>query len=162
MHVNNTDTVRKEISGKRGSHVVPFNEQIYSSDMTAKTYAKIAREAEKRIVEGEGAILDATFGQKTHRQKIVRLAEKHAIPLLLIHCVASDETTKKRLAQREAEGKDVSDGRWEIYLKQKTAYEPINELAPTNCVKLDTELSREELARAGEKFLRARLGQAST
>src|SRR5262245_21305527 len=160
--VINSDTVRKAIAGKHGPQIVPFNEEIYSPDMTEKTYAKIAREAEKRILEGEGAILDATFGQKTNREKIIRLAEKHAIPLLLIHCVASDETTKKRLAQREAEGKDVSDGRWEIYLKQKTAYEPINELAPTNCVKLDTELSREELARAGEKFLRARLGQAST
>src|SRR5262245_12281428 len=161
MHVNNTDTVRKEISGKRGRQVVPFNEEIYSPDMTAKTYAKIAREAEKRIVEGEGAILDATFGQKTHREKIIRLAEKHAIPLVLIHCVATDETTKRRLAQREAEGKDISDGRWEIYLKQKSAYQPINELPPINCLELNTEQSPEQLIRASERFLRVRLGQAS-
>jgi predicted kinase len=77
----------------------------------------------------------------------------------LIHCVASDETTEKRLAQREAEGKDVSDGRWEIYSKQKAGYQPIDEVAPTNCLKLDTELSPEELARASEKFLRARFGK---
>ena len=160
MPVINSDTVRKAIAGKHGPQVVPFNDEIYSLDMTEKTYAKIAREAEKRIVGGEGAILDATFGQKAHREKIVRLAEKHAIPLVLVHCVASDETTKKRLAQREAEGKDVSDGRWEIYLKQKTAYQPINEVAPTNCLELDTELSPEELALASEKFLRVSLGQA--
>ncbi len=160
MPVINSDTVRKAIAGKQGPQAVPFNEEIYSPDMTQKTYSKIAREAEKQILEGGGAILDATFSQKAHREKIVRLAEQHAIPLVLIHCVASDETTKKRLAQREAEGKDVSDGRWEIYLKQKTAYQPINEVALTNCLKLDTELSPEELARASEKFLRARLGQA--
>ena len=158
MPVINSDTVRKAIAGKHGPQVVPFNEEIYSPDMTEKTYSKIAREAEKRILEGEGAILDATFGQKAHRQKIVRLAEKHRVPLILIHCVASDETTEKRLAQRQAEGKDISDGRWEIYLKQKTACEPISELVPTNCLKLNTELSREELTRASEKFLRARLG----
>src|SRR5262245_63503171 len=160
MSVINSDTVRKAISGKHGPKVVPFNTEIYSPDMTEKTYSKIAREAEKRILEGEGAILDATFSQKAHREKIIRLAEKHAIPLVLIHCVASPETTKKRLAQREAEGKDISDGRWEIYLKQKGAYQPINEVAPANCLKLDTELSREELARASEKFLRVRLGEA--
>ena len=160
MPVINSDTVRKAIAGKQGPQAVPFNEEIYSPDMTQKTYSKIAREAEKQILEGGGAILDATFSQKAHREKIVRLAEQHAIPLVLIHCVASDETTKKRLAQREAEGKDVSDGRWEVYLKQKTAYQPINEVAPTNCLKLDTELSPEELARASEKFLRGRLGQA--
>ena len=159
MPVINSDTVRKAITGKRGPQAVPFNEEIYSLDMTEKTYAKIAREAEKQVLEGEGAILDATFGQKAHREKIVRLAEKHRVPIALIHCVASDETTEKRLAQREAEGKDVSDGRWEIYSKQKAGYQPIDEVAPTNCLKLDTELSPEELARASEKFLRARFGK---
>jgi predicted kinase len=160
MPVINSDTVRKAIAGKLGRQAVPFNEGIYSQNMTEKTYAKIAREAEKQILAGEGAIIDATFGQKAHREKIVRLAEKHRVPLVLIHCVASDETTEKRLAQREAEGKDVSDGRWEIYSKQKAAFEPINELPPANCLKLNTELPREQLARVTEKFLRAQVGQA--
>ena len=160
MPVINSDTVRKAIARKQGPQAVPFNEEIYSLDMTEKTYAKIAREAEKQILEGEGAILDATFGQKAHREKIVRLAEKHKVPLVLIQCVGSDETTEKRLAQREAEGKNVSDGRWEIYSKQKAGYQPINELPPANCLKLNTELPPEQLVRASEKFLRERLGQS--
>lgn len=159
MPVINSDTLRKAIVGNLGRQAVPFNEGIYSQNMTEKTYAKIAREAEKQILEGEGAIIDATFGQKAHREKIVRLAERHRVPLVLIHCVASDETTEKRLAQREAEGKNVSDGRWEIYSKQKAAFEPINELPPANCLKLNTELPREQLARVTEKFLRAQVGQ---
>jgi uncharacterized protein len=159
MPVINSDTVRKAITGKRGPQAVPFNEEIYSLDMTEKTYAKIAREAEKQVLEGEGAILDATFGQKAHREKILRLAEKHRVPIVLIHCVASDETTEKRLAQREAEGKDVSDGRWEIYSKQKAGYQPINELPPANCLELNTELPPEQLVRASERFLRARFGK---
>jgi uncharacterized protein len=160
MPVINSDTLRKAIAGKLGRQAVPLNEGIYSANMTEKTYAKIAREAEKQILEGEGAILDATFGQKAHREKIVRLAERHRVPLVLIHCVASDETTEKRLAQREAEGKDVSDGRWEIYSKQKAAYQPINDLPLANCLKLNTELPREQLARVSEKFLRGQVGQA--
>jgi aminoglycoside phosphotransferase family enzyme/predicted kinase len=159
MPVINSDVVRKAIAGKSSRQVVPLNRGIYSSKMTEKTYAKMAQEAEKQILEGEGAILDATFAQRAHRQRIVRLAEKHRVPLALIHCVASDETTKTRLAEREAEGKDVSDGRWEVYCKQKAAYQPINEIPSAHCLKVNTEAPLDELARASEKFLRARFGQ---
>ena len=159
MPVINSDVVRKAIAGSPGRQVVPLNRGIYSSKMTEKTYAKMAQEAENQMLEGEGAILDATFGQKTHRDKIARLAEKHKVPLLLIHCVASDETTKKRLAQRQAEGKDVSDGRWEIYSKQKAAFETIDELPFKHCLKLNTDLPREQLARVSEAFLRQKLGK---
>jgi uncharacterized protein len=159
MPVINSDVVRKAIAGSAGREVVPLNQGIYSLKMTEKTYAKMAREAEKQILE-EGAILDATFGQRANRERIVRLAEKHRVPLVSIHCFASDETTKKRLAEREAEGKDVSDGRWEIYLKQKAAYQPINELPSANCLNLNTEAPLNELVRSSEKFLRARVGEA--
>src|SRR4030095_16522562 len=71
MPVINSDTVRKAIAGKLRRQVVPLNAGIYSSRMTEKTYAKMAKEGEKQILEGEGAILDATFGQRAHREKIV-------------------------------------------------------------------------------------------
>ncbi|HEX2261302.1 MAG TPA: AAA family ATPase, partial [Candidatus Binatia bacterium] len=159
MPVINSDVVRKAIAGSPGRQVVPLNRGIYSSKMTEKTYAKMAQEAENQMLEGEGAILDATFGQKTHREKIFRLAEKHRNPLVLIHCIASDEATKERLAQRQAEGKDVSDGRWEIYSKQKAAFETIDELPFKHCLKLNTDLPREQLARVTEAFLRQKLGK---
>ena len=162
MPVINSDTVRKAIAGKLGPQAAPFNEGLYSLNMTEKTYSKIAREAEKRILEGEGAILDATFSQKAYREKIIRLAEKHKVPLLLIDCSASEEITKGRLDQRALEGKDLSDGRWAIFLAQKAAYQPVEEIPSESCLKLNTEAPLDELARASEKFLRARLGQAST
>jgi predicted kinase len=161
MPVINSDTVRKAIAGKHGPQAAPFNEGLYSLNMTEKTYSKIAREAEKRILEGEGAILDATFSQKAHREKIIRLAEKHKVPLLLIDCSASEEITKGRLDQRALEGKDLSDGRWAIFLAQKAAYQPVEEIPSESCLKLNTEAPLDELVRASEKFLRARLGQAS-
>jgi uncharacterized protein len=157
--VVNSDVIRKAIAGSSGRQVVPLNQGIYSPKMTERTYAKMAKEAEKQILEGEGAILDATFGQRAHRERIVRLAEKYRVPLVSVHCFASDEMTKKRLAEREAEGKDVSDGRWEIYAKQKAAFQPINEIPLANCLKLNTEVPVDELVRASEKFLRARFGQ---
>src|SRR5262249_3579465 len=97
MPVVNSEQEPKGIAGKHGPQAATFNEGLYSLNMTEKTYSKIAREAEKRILEGEGAILDATFSQKAHREKIMRLAEKHEVPFLLIDCSASEEITKGRL-----------------------------------------------------------------
>lgn len=159
MPVINSDTVRKAITGKLGRQVVPFNEGIYSANMTEKTYAKIAREAEKQILEGKGAILDATFGQKKHRQMIVRLAEKHKVPLLLIHCSASEKVTEQRLDRRALEGKDLSDGRWEIYSAQKAAYQAIEEIPAESFLELNTDAPVKQLARVSERFLRSRLEQ---
>jgi uncharacterized protein len=160
MPVINSDAVRKAIAGKPGRQVVLFNEGIYSANMTEKTYAKMAREAEKQILEGKGAVLDATFGRKKHRELIVRLAQKHKVPLLLIHCWASEETTEQRLDRRALEGKDLSDGRWEIYSAQKAAYQPIEEIPLESYLELSTDAPVAQLARASERFLRSRLSKA--
>ena len=157
--VINSDTVRKTMAGKLGRQVVSFNEGIYNAAMTEKTYATIAREAEKQILEGRGAILDATFGQKKHREMMIRLAEKHKIPLLVVHCSVSEEITEQRLNRRTVEGKDLSDGRWEIYPAQKAAYQPIEELPSESCLELNTAAPVEELAHRSEHFLRSRLSK---
>jgi len=157
MPVINSDTVRKAMAGKSGPELARFNEGVYSPRATEKTYAKMAREAEKQIVNGTGAILDATFGLRAHREKILRLAEKHKVPLTVIICSASEDTTKARLARRAAAGKDISDGRWEIYLEQKPAYEPVVEIPPASFLEMNTERPLGEITRACERFLRSRL-----
>jgi predicted kinase len=77
----------------------------------------------------------------------------------MIRCFATDELTHRRLAARAAQGRDVSDGRWEIYLNQKTAQEPLDETSSVQRLDLDTALPLEELGRAVESFLRSRLKQ---
>jgi predicted kinase len=152
--------VRKIIAGVSGSQKVGFSQGIYSSAMTERTYAEMAREAEKQLVAGRGAILDATFGERANRERILRLAKKHGTPLIVIHCRAAEEIARKRLAQRAAEGQDVSDGRWEIYVEQRAAFQPIQEVAPDDYFELDTDRPVTTLACECEKFLRSRLGQA--
>jgi predicted kinase len=157
MPVINSDSVRKAMAGMSGKNIVQFGTGIYSEAMTEKTYARMLREAEKQVVAGSGAILDATFIRRAHREEVLRLAAKYAVPLSVIHCFASDETTKKRLAQRAEEGKNISDGRWEIYEKQKAAYQPMEEMPAGSCLELETGTSVEQLACASENFLRSRL-----
>jgi aminoglycoside phosphotransferase family enzyme/predicted kinase len=161
MPLIHSDAERKAMAGTADRRVVPLNQGIYSRDMTGQTYAKMAREAEKHILKGKGAILDATFARQAYRVKMVRLAEKHKVPVFFIRCFATDELTHRRLAARAAEGRDVSNGRWEIYLNQKTAHEPLDEISSAQRLDLDTALPVEDLGRAVEIFLRSRLKQGS-
>lgn len=159
LRVINSDIVRKRMVKTSGHHIVPLNQGIYAPAITERTYARMAQEAEKEILAGNGVILDATYGQRTNREKVVRLAEKHGVPWSLIHCFASDQVIQQRLAQRKAQGTDISDGRWEIYFEQKRLYEPISEIPSEARLELDTEASTDDLARSCEKFLRSRHGQ---
>jgi predicted kinase len=117
----------------------------------------MAREAEKQIVLGNGAIVDATFGRRAQRDKFVQLAAKHHVPLSVIHCTVDEATTESRLRLRAAQGSDVSDGRWEVYVAQKAAYELLHELPAEQVLDLDTDAPVEQLVDACETFLRARL-----
>jgi predicted kinase len=139
--------------------IVPLNQGIYAPEMTDRTYARMAHEAEKEILSGKGVILDATYGQRANREKLVHLAEKHGVPWSLIHCFASDEIIRQRLTQRAARGTDVSDGRWEIYFEQKKLYEPISEIPSEARLELNTEAYLDQLARSCERFLRSRTGR---
>jgi predicted kinase len=123
--------------------------------MTEKTYGTMAREAEEEIAKDKGALLDATFVRRAHREKILRLADKRKVPLLLIHCTTPELVIKERLRRRTAEGKNVSDGDWDIYVAQKVAAEPIEEIAADDRLELNTDSSLGELTRLCEAFLRS-------
>ncbi len=154
-HIN-SDTVRKSMVKKLGRQTgVPFNEGIYRPTVTERTYAAMTREAEKHTVNGCGAILDATYIRKAHREKLVRMAEKYRVPLLVIHCLTSDDTTRRRLDQRAERGTDISDGRWEIYLEQKLTKEPMAEIPPEVYLQLDTDGPVDQLVSRCEKHLRS-------
>jgi hypothetical protein len=153
----NSDIVRKALAGKAGRQTSAYNEGIYSGTMTEKTYAKMTRMADKSLAEKRAVILDATFSRREQRDKLMRLASKHKVPLLLIHCSASEQTTHERLVRRQSQGEDVSDGRWEIFLEQKKAYQPALELTPASRLELDTDASLDRLIGDCERFLRLRL-----
>ena len=155
----NSDIVRKTLAGKQGRQPAPYNQGIYSAAMTEKTYAKMAGEAETVILSRRGVILDGTFMKRSQRQEILAQAHKYEIPLLAIHCVVSDDIAHDRLAQRASAGADVSDGRWEIYVQQKDAFEALDDIPAVDRLELDTGATLDALAVACEKFLRTCLAR---
>ena len=157
MALLQSDMIRKELAGKTVGQRAAYGEGIYSPAMTEKTYTTMARRAERLIAEGKGVIADATFVRRAQREKIIRVAAKQRIAAFMIHCSVDEQTIQTRLAQREAEGKDISDGRWEIYLEQRDAFEEIAEMPTDGRLELNTDAPVALLLSGCEKFLRARL-----
>jgi uncharacterized protein len=158
IDVINSDVVRKELTGKSGRGA-PFNQGIYSSEITEKTYGEMFDETDRRLSHGQSAMLDATFAQRRYREKLVAIAGRHHAPVYFLHCVASDGLTQTRLRQRAMDENEVSDGRWEIYLEQKSMEEPLDGSSEV-CVELSADRSIEDLRRLSERFLRGRLSSS--
>jgi uncharacterized protein len=79
--------------------------------------------------------LDATFQKKKYRDMVRHVAAKYHATLVGVQCVCPDEVVKKRLEDR-LKKKSISDGRWEIYLQQKTTFEPFS--AEEDSLMMDT------------------------
>ena len=156
--VINSDVVRKELTGKSGRGV-PFNQGIYSSEITERTYGKIFDETNRRISQGQSVMLDATFAQRRYRKRLVAVAVRRRVPVYFLHCVASDSLTQTRLRERGMDENEISDGRWEIYLEQKSIAEPLDECSAENCLELSADRPIEDLRRSSERFLRDRLSR---
>lgn len=161
LPVISSDVTRKTLAGASGPEPVSYGEGIYSPAMTERTYAALVEQAEPFILDGRGAILDATFRKQAHRAALIDLARRKRIPLVVIHCRLSEGLVQERLVTRSEAGNDISDGRWEIYAAQKESFEPIADLPAESYLTLDTELSPVELVAGAETFLRAALKRRS-
>lgn len=138
----NSDVVRKELAGL--SPQTPqrdaSDQGIYTGEFTARTYAALLESAEKDISQGRGVVLDASYQRKTDRDQVRMLAQRLGVRLYCILCVCPEEEMKRRMSQRALDPLAVSDGRWEIYLKQKERFEAPDELGPDQLIILSTDL----------------------
>jgi aminoglycoside phosphotransferase family enzyme/predicted kinase len=133
----NTDVVRKEVAGvdQYERHHDQVNAGLYDPWKVDDTYEQVMQRASTVLKNGQNVVLDATFQKKKYREIAHHVAEKHHATLRCILCVCPDTMVKKRLDER-VKKKSVSDGRWEIYVAQKTTFEPFT--SDENCVSFDT------------------------
>lgn len=155
LPVISSDATRKSLAGSFAREdALPYETGIYSRSMTEATYARMMEEAERLVVQGQGAVLDATFQRRLDREAVLRLAAKHGVAVALIHCQSPEALVRERLLKRAAEGRDLSDGRWEIYVAQRSAFEPIREFREAEQMPLNTDAPAAELVGRVERFLR--------
>ncbi|NOS36040.1 MAG: AAA family ATPase [Deltaproteobacteria bacterium] len=127
--LHSSDVVRKELAGiePEERRLDRFEEGIYRSAFTEQTYAELIRRGRTSLQEGRSIILDATFSRAAHREAVVKVAKEAGANLHFIECTACEDVIKVRLEKRLGEKGAVSDGRWEIYERQRGICEKIDE-----------------------------------
>ena len=133
-----SDVIRKELYAANASdRNTPFGEGIYAPEATTATYAEMLRRAERELTRGNPVILDASFAKGAQRDAVAKLASELGVPFLLIECRLDETETLRRLAAREGDLFQVSDGRRELNFVQTNHFQPISgHIYP--CVSLST------------------------
>jgi aminoglycoside phosphotransferase family enzyme/predicted kinase len=97
IHIR-SDAVRKHLAG------IPLRErggpEVYTPDMTAKTYRRLVQLGVDLAQEGYTIILDAKFDRQELRGMAIEQAQKQGIPVRILHCYAPEATLRERLQRR--------------------------------------------------------------
>jgi len=140
--VISSDRVRKELAGidPEERRYVEFDADIYSPEMTEKTYMTMVDKAAEIVSSGRHAILDASFSKKALRELVLNRAEALGKKAIFVEAKAQRETITARLKAREESALSVSDGRREILARFEAGFERPVELEPKILFEADTEL----------------------
>ncbi len=137
----NTDRVRKQLAGIAATERRSDgrNQGIYSPEYTERTYRAMLDAAVTRIRQGKDVVLDGSYSRKSDRANVLECGASLGADVRFIFCHCSEKEVQRRLELRSRDPLAVSDGRWEIYLKQKEHFEQPNELEENQLLLLDTE-----------------------
>ncbi|MBD2210135.1 AAA family ATPase [Calothrix sp. FACHB-156] len=128
-----SDAVRKHLAG------IPLMErggdEIYTPEMTQKTYARLLELGLILANQGFSVILDAKYDRQQLRQAAITQAEKHQIPLQIIQCTAPLEVVQERLLKRTG---DIADATADLLASQIKQFEEFTETEKPYLKILDT------------------------
>lgn len=132
------DVVRKQLAGVPAQQPCrdDFGTGLYSDEMTARTYAELFRLTAGHLAEQCSVIVDASFARDEQRRSFVALAGEVGTTAWLVHLACPDVEALTRLEHRR---NDASDGRMELFARQKAAFQPIT--AGGRVVTVDTSLA---------------------
>jgi hypothetical protein len=119
-----SDVARKQLAGLPESQAsrVAFGRGLYTAEMTERTYDVLFKTTAEHIRSQQSVIVDASFAKEDQRRRFIRLAAQAGCPAWLLSLECPDEVTLQRLDHRVG---DASDGRRELYARQKAGFSPI-------------------------------------
>ena len=131
-----SDAVRKHLAGisihDRGSN------DIYTPEMTDRTYSTLVELGVMLAKRGDRIILDAKFDRQAKRAEALDAAKAARIPLTFVYCTAPADVLKARVEQRSG---DIADATAAILARQ--TMDPFQDTDPV--ITLDTTSSAEVL-----------------
>lgn len=143
----NSDVVRKELAGlaPTASRKDSVDQGIYTKEFSRRTYDALLSRAENDIRQGRGVVLDASYQEKSERELVRGLASKLGCRVYFVLCTCPEDEMKRRMEARAKDPNAVSDGRWEIYLKQKERFAAPDELSERELITLSTAMPVQEI-----------------
>jgi uncharacterized protein len=128
-----SDAVRKHLAG------IPLNQrgekEIYSEQMTQKTYDRVLELGRMLASKGWSVILDAKFDRTLWRKRTIELATSENLPLQILHCQAPLEVMRDRLNHRAG---DIADATANLLDAQLANAEPFEEIEQNYTIAVDT------------------------
>lgn len=142
-----SDRVRKELAG------LPLYErtspdrrkELYSTEMSDKTYEALADRAVQQSEKGTGAVLDATYSDPMRRRRLIGRMEEAGVNWLFVEAHASDAVVRQRLEGRAREEGVISDARAEDFEALTRLYRSPGEIGRQHLVRIDTEEEPERM-----------------
>lgn len=132
IHIR-SDAVRKHLGG------IPLNERgcqdLYSDEMTARTYGRLLELGIMLADRGWDVILDAKFDRQNLRTDAMNLAQSRGFPLQIVYCTAPMAVLRERLQQRTG---DIADATAELLISQQAEAEPFTEREQISVKIVDT------------------------
>ncbi|MCU0567355.1 MAG: AAA family ATPase [Oculatellaceae cyanobacterium Prado106] len=126
-----SDAVRKHLGS------VPLDQKggsdLYSPEMTAKTYDRLLSLGTTLARQGYSVILDAKYDRQALREVALTQAQAANIPLQIVHCDAPVEVLRDRLLQRTG---DIADATADLLPQQ--FLEPFTEAEQPHVKTIDT------------------------
>ncbi|MFQ4141665.1 AAA family ATPase [Chlorogloeopsis sp. ULAP02] len=117
-----SDAVRKHLAGiplmQRGG------DDLYTPQMTQKTYARLLELGIMLASQGFSVILDAKYDRSALRQEAIAQATEKQIPLQILYCQAPLEVLRERLQHRSG---DIADATADLLASQQKSAEPFTE-----------------------------------
>ncbi|HEY9642688.1 MAG TPA: AAA family ATPase [Coleofasciculaceae cyanobacterium] len=140
IHIR-SDAVRKHLGG------IPLDQrggdELYSAEMTQKTYDRLLNLGILLAQRGYPVILDAKYDRQSLREPVMATAQQQQMPLQIIHCDAPFEVLSDRLRRRTG---DIADATADLLPKQ--FFEPFSSTELPYVKTLDTTQSVEALLQA--------------
>ncbi|MBI5592131.1 MAG: AAA family ATPase [Deltaproteobacteria bacterium] len=133
-----SDVERKRRYGMRpetDGHAV-IGKGIYTDEATEWTYGHLAELAAQILDAGYPVIVDAAFLKIDQRLRFQQLAAAKQVPYMILECIASPETLRRRIVERP---KNVSDADLAILEHQFRNRQPLSESERLYSLEIDTE-----------------------
>lgn len=139
-----SDLLRKRLAGVRPTAAA--SRERYRAELNRATYAELGKRAAAEVAAQGGAVIDATFRHREDREAFARSFDD-AAPLVFVECVAPAGVLARRAALRDHDPSRVSDATLEVVLRERTSWQPLEEVPADRHVTLRTDRELEPLMR---------------